>query len=107
MAQTLLATPELKLETVTTAEETVVRIVGKLTYTSSVALQTKLRELIAETEHLVLDLAEMNYLDSFGLGILASVFLAAKRRNRQLKLVNMSEQGQRLLRITNLTSLLE
>jgi len=77
-----------------------------MTYTSSVPLQTKL-ELISETKPLVLDLAGMKYLDSFGLGVLASVFLAAKRRNCRLKLINMSEQGQKLLRVTNLTSLLE
>jgi len=61
-----------------------------MTYMSSVPLQTKLRELISETKPLVLDLAGMKYLDSFGLGVVASVFLAAKRRNCRLKLINTS-----------------
>jgi anti-sigma B factor antagonist len=107
MAQTTPATPELKLEIVTTSEETLVRCIGKMTFTSSGALQTTVRELIPETKRLVLDLAEMTYLDSFGLGALVSVYLSAKRQQCQLKLINTGEQGLYLLRLTNLTYLLE
>ena len=107
MAQTVLAIPELKLEIVTTSEETLVRCIGKMIYTGSAALQTTLRGLISETKCLVLDLAETTYLDSFGLGVLVGVYLSAKRQHRQLRLINMGQQGQHLLRITNLAYLLE
>jgi hypothetical protein len=40
MAQTPLANPELKLETETTPEETLIRCIGKLTYTSCEALRS-------------------------------------------------------------------
>ena len=40
MAQTPLANPELKLETVTTSEETLIRCIGKMTYTSSEVLRS-------------------------------------------------------------------
>jgi anti-sigma B factor antagonist len=106
MAQAPLATPELKLEVVATPEETVVRCIGKIIFTSSAALQTELRRLIPDTKRLVLDLAEMTYLDSFGLGVLVGIYLSAKRQRCQLKLINMSQQGQQLLRVTNLTYLL-
>ena len=107
MAQTVLVTPELKLEIVTTSEETRVRCIGKMIYTGSAVLQTTLRGLISETKCLVLDLAEMTYLDSFGLGVLVAVYLSAKRQYCQLRLINMGQQGQHLLRITNLAYLLE
>jgi len=107
MAQTSSATPELKLEIQATSEETLVRCIGKMTFTSSEALRTSVRGLIPETKRLVLDLAEMTYLDSFGLGVLVSIYLSGKRQQCQLKLINMGEQEQRLLRITNLTYLLE
>jgi len=107
MAQTPSTTPELKLEIVTTSEETLVQCIGKITYASSEALRTAVRGLIPETKRLVLDLAGINYLDSFGLGVLVSVYLTAKRQQCQLKLINMGQQGQHLMRITNLTYLLE
>lgn len=107
MAQAPLATPELKLEVATTPEETIVRCIGKLTFTSASALHTELRRLLLETKTLVLDLAEMTYLDSFGLGVLAGAHLSAKRQQRQLKLINMNPQALQLVQVTHLTYLLE
>ena len=107
MFQSPLPTPELKLEVTTTSEETLVRCIGKIIFTSSAALQTELRRLIPDTKCLVLDLAEMTYLDSFGLGVLVGAHLSAKRQQRQLKLINMSPQALQLVQVTHLTYLLE
>ena len=107
MAQVPFATPELIIEVVSSSEETLVRCIGKMTYTSAGELQVTLRRLIPETKRLVLDLAKMTYLDSFGLGALVGAYLSAKRQQRQLKLINIDEQAQNLLRITNLNYLLE
>ncbi len=107
MAPTVSATPELKLEVVKAPEEALVRCIGKLTLTSYSALQTTVRGLIPERKRLVLDLAEVTFLDSSGLGALVSVYFSAKRQQCQLKLINAGPQGQDLLRITNLTHLLE
>lgn len=107
MGQAPLATPELKLEVVATPEETVVRCIGKMTYTSAGALQTELRRLIPETKRVVMDLAAMTYLDSFGLGVLAGAHLSAKRQQRQLKIINISPQALQLVQVTHLTYLLE
>jgi anti-anti-sigma factor len=52
-------------------------------------------------------LAEMTYLDSFGLGVLVGAYLSAKRQQRQLKLINMSPQALQLVQVTHLTYLLE
>ena len=107
MAQAPLATPELKLEVAATPEETTVRCIGKIIFTSSGALQAELRRLIPETKRLVLDCAEMTYLDSFGLGVLVGAHLSAKRQQRQLKLINMSPQALQLVQVTHLAYLLE
>jgi len=107
MAQTSSANAELKLETVTTSEETFIRCIGKLTYTSCEVLRSMVRGLLPQTKRLVLDLKEMTYLDSFGLGVLVGVYLSAKRQDRQLKLINVDQQAQNIIRITNLTYLLE
>ncbi len=107
MAPKLSATPELKLEVVKAPEETLVRCIGRLTITSYGVLQTTVRGLIPETKRLVLDLAEVTFLDSSGLGALVSVYFSAKTQQCQLKLINAGQQGRDLLRITNLTHLLE
>jgi anti-anti-sigma factor len=107
MAQGPLANPELKLEVAATPEETLVRCIGKMTYTSAGALQSELRRLIPETKRVVLDLAAMTYLDSFGLGVLAGAHLSAKRQQRQFKVINVSPQALQLIQVTRLTYLLE
>jgi hypothetical protein len=63
MAQTPLSTPELKLQTETTSDEVIVRCIGRLTYRSSEALRSRVRELVPESKRLVLDLKETSYLD--------------------------------------------
>jgi len=107
MTQTPSAPPELKLEIVKTSEETLVRCIGRMTYETAEALRTTVRGLIPEAKRLVLDAADVTYLDSFGLGVLVSVYLSARRQQCQLKLINMNQQGQQLVRVTNLTYLLE
>jgi len=107
MAQTSAGNPELKLETVTTSEETAIRCIGKLTYTSCELLRTTVRGLLPQAKRLVLDLKDMTYLDSFGLGVLVGVYLSAKRQDCQLKLINVDQQARNIIRITNLTYLVE
>ena len=107
MAHTPSAIPELKLETVTAPEETLIRCIGKLTYTSCEVLRSTVRGLLPKTKRLVLDLKDMTYLDSFGLGVLVGVYLSAKRQDCQLKLINVDQQAKNIIRITNLTYLLE
>jgi len=107
MPQSPSANPELKLETATTAEETIIRCIGKLTYTSCEALRKTVQGVLPQTKRLVLDLKEMTYLDSFGLGVLVGVYLSAKRQDCQLKLINVDQQARNIIRITNLTYLVE
>ena len=107
MAHTPSAIPGLKLETVTTPEETLVRCIGKLTYTSCEVLRSTVHGLLPKTKRLVLDLKDMTYLDSFGLGVLVGVYLSAKRQDCQLKLINVDQQANNIIRITNLTYLVE
>jgi anti-anti-sigma factor len=107
MAQTPLANPELKLETETTPEETLIRCIGKLTYTSCEALRSTVQGLLPQTKRLVLDLKGMTYLDSFGLGVLVGIYLSARRQDCQLRLINVNQQAKDIIRITNLTYLVE
>jgi len=101
------AKPELMLETVTTSEETLIRCIGKMTFTSAEALRSMVRPLFPETKRVVLDLKDTTYLDSFGLGVLVGCYLSAQRQDCQLRLINVNSQAQQIIRVTNLTYLIE
>jgi anti-anti-sigma factor len=101
------AKPELTIETVAASDETLIRCSGKMTYTSAEALRSMVRPLFPETKRVVLDLNDMTYLDSFGLGVLVGCYLSARRHDCQLKLINVNPQAQQILRVTNVTYLME
>ena len=101
------AKPELILETVKTSEETLIRCIGKMTFTSAEALRNTVRPLFPETKRVVLDLKETTYLDSFGLGVLVGCYSSARRQDCQLRLINVNQQAQQIIRITNLSYLIE
>ena len=101
------ANPELKLETARTSEETLIRCIGKMTYTSAEVLRSAVRPLFPETKRVVLDLKDMTYLDSFGLGVLVGIYLSAQRQDCQFRLINVNQQAQQIIRVTNLNYFLE
>jgi anti-sigma B factor antagonist len=107
MAAAPIPISELNLEIVRTPEETLVRCSGRITSTSSGTLQTTVRGLIAEAKCIVLDLTDVNYMDSSGLGALVSVYLSAKRHHCQLKLINVGPRLQQLFRLTKVASVFE
>lgn len=106
MAQTP-GIPELRLETETGTDETVIRCTGKLTYTSAEMLRGALRPLFPGTKRVVLDLKGLTFLDSFGLGVLVGTYLSAKRQECQLKVINANPQAEKIIRVTNLGYLID
>jgi anti-sigma B factor antagonist len=99
--------PELNLETTKSPEETIVRCTGKITSGSSALLQSTVRSLIPETKCVVLDLTNVRYMDSSGLGAVAGLYFSAKRQNSRLKLINLNQRLKDLFRLTNLASVFE
>jgi len=98
---------ELTLETVRTPEEIIIRCTGRITSGSSALLQSTVRSLIPETNCVVLDLTDVSYMDSSGLGAIIGVYLSAKRQHCGLKLIKMNERLQELFRITKLAAVFE
>jgi anti-anti-sigma factor len=98
---------ELELKVVKAPDEVLVQCIGRITSTSSPALQTTVRDLIPETKRVVLDLTEVSYLDSSGLGALVALFLSAKRQNCDLKLINLNQWLKELFSLTRLASVFE
>ncbi|MFD1019332.1 STAS domain-containing protein [Thalassobacillus hwangdonensis] len=52
------------------------------------------------------DLQEVNYMDSTGLGVFISALKSTKENDTELKLVHMQERVYRLFKITGLTEII-
>ena len=69
----------------------------------SVMLRDNVRELLAKGQKkIVLNLADVNYIDSSGIGELVSAFTTAKNQGGELKLLNLTNKVHDLLQITKL-----
>ena len=69
----------------------------------SVMLRDSVRELLAKGQKkIVLNLADVNYIDSSGIGELVSAFTTAKNQGGELKLLNLTKKVHDLLQITKL-----
>lgn len=106
-ASSAVPTPELQLSTEKKPEEIIVRGSGKITSATSDLLQSTIRELIPGAKRIVLDLAEVNYVDSSGLGALVSVYMAASRARCDLVLANPKPRIRDLFKITHLAPVFE
>jgi len=107
MAANPIPLPELRLETVKTPEETLVRCSGRITSSTSSMLQTTVRGLIPGANCIVLDLTDVSYMDSSGLGAMVSIYLSARRQQCQLKLINLNQRLKELFRISKLAAVFE
>jgi anti-sigma B factor antagonist len=107
MAANPIPISELQLETIRNPEEIVVRCTGRITSTSSGTLQTTVRGLIPGTKRVVLDLTNVSYMDSSGLGALVGVYVSARNHHCELKLINLNQRLKELFRLTNLGKVFE
>jgi anti-sigma B factor antagonist len=69
----------------------------------SVTLRDSVRDVLAKgTKHILLNLAEITYIDSSGIGELVSAFTTVKNAGGELKLLNLTKKVHDLLQITKL-----
>jgi anti-sigma B factor antagonist len=83
---------------------TVVDLSGRITLGEGSALLRKtIRGLLDDQRTLILlNLADVDYIDSSGIGELVSGFTAVKNRNGDLKLLQLTKKVRDLLQITKL-----
>ncbi len=56
---------------------------------------------------MVVDLSEVNYMDSTGLGVFVGVFKNVRANDGEFKIVGLSERLQRLFEITGLADIID
>jgi anti-sigma B factor antagonist len=78
---------------------------GKLVAGVNEYLYADVSRLIPESKRIVLDLTELTYMDSRGLGTIIRLFVSARAAGCDLELVNVGERVRQLLGLTNLLSI--
>lgn len=83
---------------------TVVDLSGRITLgEGSTMLRQVIRDLLQKGDNkIVLNLGDVNYIDSSGIGELVSGFTAVKNQGGELKLLNLTKKVHDLLQITKL-----
>jgi anti-sigma B factor antagonist len=98
---------ELSLQTAAADGGTVVRCTGRLTNETSPLLKSQVKPLLVANRHVLLDLTELAYMDSSGLGALVGLYISARSAKCELQLVNLTPRVRELLGMTNVLSVFE
>jgi len=88
---------------------TVLELAGRVTLgEESSQLRTKLKDILGQGKtRLVLDLGEVTYIDSAGLGTLVAGFTSARNQGANLKLANLTKRFREQLNITKLVTVFD
>ncbi len=88
---------------------TIVDLSGRITLgEGSVKLKDTVHDLLSKgLKRILLNLGEVNYIDSSGIGELVSALTAAKKQGGELKLLNLTKRVNDLLQITKLHTLFD
>jgi anti-sigma B factor antagonist len=99
----------MKLTTREVSEVIIVDLSGKITLgEGGLTLRDEVRKLLAAgSKKIVMNLAEVNYIDSSGLGELVSAYTAVKNAGGELKLLNLTSKVRDLLVITKLVTVFD
>jgi anti-sigma B factor antagonist len=83
---------------------TIVDCSGRITLgEGSVVLRDTVRDLLSKgNKKILLNLAEVNYIDSSGIGELVSAFTTVKNSGGELKLLNLTKKVKDVLQLTKL-----
>jgi anti-sigma B factor antagonist len=102
MAANSVPIQKLELTTEKTATGTMVHCSGRITSDTTQALKTTVKPLFVENKTVVLDMTNVSYMDSSGLGTIVGLYVSAKTANCQLQLINLNKLLKDLFSITRL-----
>ncbi len=89
-------------------EVTVVHCAGKITLgEESAALREQVKDLISTSRQIVLDLGQISYIDSSGLGMLVALYTSARNAGGNIKMANLNSRSRELLQVTRLYTVFE
>ena len=90
------------------AQSKVIPLEGEIDLHISPRITTTLNAAVkAKPRNLVIDMGNVSYIDSSGLGELVTSFTTVRNQNGELKLLNLTRRVQDLLQITKLLTVFE
>lgn len=99
----------MKIEDRVVNEVTILDVSGKITIgEGSIEVRNKVRKLLEEgRKDILLNLGDVSYVDSSGIGELVSCYTTVTNQGGQLKLLNLTKKMQELLAITKLLTVFD
>ena len=98
----------LKLSSRTIAGVKVIDCTGRIVFGDEASqLRETVKRELADNNRLVLNLGEVSYIDSGGIGTLVSLFTTARNAGGDIKLANLTKRVGDLLQITKLITVFE
>jgi anti-sigma B factor antagonist len=99
----------MKIENRTVGDVHILDVSGKIMLgEGTMAVRNSVRELLKNgTKKIILNLGDVNYIDSSGIGELVSSFTTVTNQGGQLKLLNLTKKIQELLAITKLLTVFQ
>jgi|SRR5437016_5176702 len=98
----------LKIDTRTSEGVTVVSCAGRIVFGDEAsALRSELKRILNNSKKIVLDLSEVTYIDSGGLGTLVGVYSSARSAGADIKLAGLGQRVRDVLQITKLVTVFE
>ena len=82
----------------------VVKCYGRLVAGTTEELYQEVKQVFPQTKVVVVDLAELTYVDSTGLGTLVRLHASARKLGCEFKLLHLGKQLRNVLKLTNLLS---
>jgi len=98
----------LDARTITRGNVAVVYLSGAILFgEESASLRSLVRNLLNQSNQVVLDLKEVSYIDSGGLGMLVGVYSSARASGADIKLCGLGQRVRDVLQITKLVTVFE
>ena len=82
----------------------VVKCYGRLVAGTTEELYQEVKQVLPQTKVVVVDLAELTYVDSTGLATLVRLQASARKAGCEFKLLHLGKQLRNVLKLTNLLS---
>ena len=99
---------QLRMSTRTVGGAMIVDCSGRLVFgEESASLRETVKKVLAQSPKVVLNLHEVNYIDSGGLGTLVSIYTTARNAGGAIKLASLSQRVGDLLQLTKLVTIFE
>lgn len=89
-------------------EVSLIDVVGHLTYLEVAALHESVKDLLrAKRNNILLNLTQLSYLDSSGIGELARIYVAVVKQGGTMKVVGLTAKVEEVLKITHLSQVFQ